>query len=199
MACATGKNDRIAHDVLPDLSVTFPTHLHEKHAHAMRSLRAALRYADTPLIRSSIEEAVAAIDEVVDEAVRSGIRVSREVRETYTDFLSNCGGSPGEEFDAIGRAIDSRLGRVADLLNRTLDQVVADFESGGNTLPSAAQLREEIASVKEFKEAVIGSWPWSHLPLPASDHAILARSRAQSEKREGTLLADVIRQVRAAV
>lgn len=90
------------------------------------------------------------------------------------------------------------MGELADTLNRILDKVVTDFESSGYKLPAAARLREEIANVQEFRDAVIGSWPWSHLPPPESDPAMLARSRVQSERRQGTPLAEVIRQVKAA-
>lgn len=164
---------------------------------AMRSLLAALEYEDRPLIRSHLETAVAAMTEAVGEAIRKRLDWSRSIRAHYQRLAAEVGGSPSEEFDEVGRFVGGELDKIIGVLTDLRDGPVREMNSAGVEVPGEKALGAELSEMEAFKVSLIGGWPWSHLPLPASDPAMLARARAGTERREGVPIEDLIRKIEA--
>lgn len=162
---------------------------------AARSLLAALEYEDRPLIRSHLETAFAALTEAISDAIERRLDWSRQLRARFRQLAAEVGGSPGDEFDEVGRYVTADLDNVMRALTDMRDGSVREMNEGGVTVPGQDALHTEIRELEAFRASLIGGWPWSHLPLSAPDPAMLARARAETERGEGVPIEDLIRQI----
>lgn len=164
---------------------------------AMRSVVIALGYEDRPLVRSHLETAITALAETVGDSVGKCVALSRSSRAHLGRAAGEVGGSPGEEFDEEGRVVAGELDRITRSLVTLRDGSVRELNLAGVVVPGADALEAEIAEMRSFQASFVGGWPWSHLPKPAADPALLARARAGSERGEGVPIEDLIHQIEA--
>jgi hypothetical protein len=165
---------------------------------ALRSLAAALEYEDRPLIRSHLETAYAAMTEALGEAIEKRLDWSRSIRAHFRRLATEVGGSPSEEFDEVGRFVAGELDKIIRALTDLRDGPIREMNSSGAAVPGENELEAELGAMTAFKASLIGGWPWSNLPMPASDPAMLARARAGTERGQGVPIEELIREIEAA-
>lgn len=178
-------------------AATYDTDLPPAVSRATRSLLTALGHEDRPLVRTHLETAVSAMAEWAGDEIEKRVAWSRSVREHYHHFASRVGGSPGEAFDATGRAAAGELDKVLRALTDLRDGPVRELAADRVAVRGHEALAAEIREMEAFRTMLIGGWPWSHLPLPAADPAMRAEARAEIARGEGIPVEDLIRQLQA--
>jgi len=163
-------------------------------AQAMQSVVAALEYEDRPLIRSHLETAIAALSEAVGDDVNKQLTGSQSVRVAVHRLTTEVGVRPSEEFDQVGKTVALAIGNFTRILTEASSLAVR-LKRAGADAPWEDAVRTELQELEALRVSLVGGWPWSHLPLPASDAAMLARSRDQATRGEGVPLDELIRQI----
>jgi hypothetical protein len=163
-------------------------------AQALQSVLTAFEYEDRPLIRSHLETAISALTEAVGEIVDKHLAHCQLVRTTIRRLAAEIGGSPSEEFDQVGKAVARVVDNLILVLTESRD-VAVRMKRGGTETPWESAVHTELNELEILRATLLAGWPWSHLPLPASDPAMLARSREQAQRGEGVSLDELIQQI----
>jgi len=182
-------------DQFREVVATFDASMPPAVSQAMRSLMAALEYEDRPLIRSHLETALAAMTEAIGEALGKRLDWSRLIRSRCHRLATEVGGSPSEEFDEVGKLVTSELDKIIRVLTDMRDGPIREMIQAGVGVPGEKALEVEIKEMESFQASLIGGWPWSHLPIPASDPAMLARARVETVRGQGIPIEDLIRKI----
>jgi hypothetical protein len=165
---------------------------------AMQSFLTAMDYNDSTLMRSHLNAALEAMQQVVFEAVQKRLGLSRGARETCRKIRDLMKGCAYEDWDELGRSLESRFDETLKVLTDLRDGPVKSLRDHGYEVGNAAQLDRAVEELQELKSGMLDDWPWSDRELPPVDRQMVAASRAAIKRGEGERIEDLIRRLSGA-
>lgn len=145
-------------------------------AQALRSLLTGMEYNDLTLMRSHLNSALESLVDVVNEAIQKRLgwpeRMKAGAKEIW-EALKNC---PGENFDELGKEIESSLDKIIKDLNG-FHEPIRTLREHGHEVESEAALEREIEELRSLKNSMLENWPWSTQDLPPVDRDMVTRAR----------------------
>jgi hypothetical protein len=161
---------------------------------AVRGLLAGIDYRDPAIVGSHWQALREAIAATADAEIERHLRWAQQARQ-LSGTIRALGGSPGEEFDRLGRT----LGVVFDRLIASMDQLKAHWvelaHENGTQVRRAGELDAASAELADLRKEILGTWPWSSKALSPVDRGMVERSRAAAARGEGEPVEDVIRRI----
>jgi hypothetical protein len=147
-------------------------------------------------VRSSINEALSAFQQSVNEAVQKRLGWPQQARakcRRIWDRLREC---PNENWDEVGAHLESRFDAMLRILADLRDGPVQALQERGYQIESATQLADDIRALEELKHDVLGTWPWSNQELPPIDWNMAREAMADIARGQpGEPIQDLIRRL----
>jgi hypothetical protein len=162
---------------------------------AVKALLTAMDFHDPALMRSGLEEVLAALRDLTCETIQKRLGWPRAAREACRSILDLLKGHPGDEFDGVGKGIGSNFDQMLKILTDLRDGPVKLLQDRGFDVENADQLGQVIEELTGLKKDMLENWPWSNRELPAVDRGMVARSRAAIVHGEGEPIEDLIRRL----
>jgi tryptophan 2,3-dioxygenase len=162
---------------------------------AMQSFLAAMDYDDYTLMRSHLNAAGEAFQQVVYEALQKRLGWPQQARQACRKIRDLMTGSVCEDWDEVGKALESRFDETLKILTDLRDGSVKLLQKHGHEVENAAQLNQAIEELLELKQGVLGDWPWSDQELPPVDREMAVASRAAFKRGKGERIEDLIRRM----
>ena len=162
---------------------------------ALQSCLTARDYHDIILLRSHLIAALASLQKVVYEAVQKRLGWPQQAREACQRIFDLIKGCPVENWDDVGKALESRFEETLKILADLRDGAVKSLQEHEYDVDNADQLERDIEELQKLKKSVLENWPWSNQALPPVDRGMVARSRAAIVRGEGESIDDLIRRL----
>lgn len=180
--------------VLDFLAQNIPADTQPALVDAMRGLLAGIDYRDPAIVGSHWQALREAIGATADAEIERHLRWAQQARQ-LSDSIRAIDGSPGEEFDRLGRTV----GLVFDRLIASMDQLKARWvelaRENGIEVRRTGELDAAAAELADLRKEILDTWPWSSKALPPADRGMIERSRAAIARGEGEPVEDVIRRI----
>jgi hypothetical protein len=175
-----------------ELDSSFP----EDFVQAMRSLLAAMEYRDSVLMRSHLTALLKFWQEFTEDAIRGSLGKPERIREAWKVTTEDLKESPAENYDEVGRFIDSSFKETLKDLTDLRDGPVKMLRDRGVEVANSSDLEREIQALEKLQTGILENWPWSDRPLPPVDRQMVAESRAAFARGEkGERAEDLIRKL----
>jgi hypothetical protein len=136
-------------------------------------------------LRDEIGRLVGLLDAGVPQSLTQLRQACRKIRDLMT-------GSVGEDWDEVGKALESRFDETHKLLTDLRDGPEKSHQENGHEVANAPQLDQAIEELQELKQGVLNDWPWSDQELPSVDREMVAASRAAFKRGEGERIENLI-------
>jgi hypothetical protein len=162
---------------------------------AVQSFLTAMDYNDSTLMRSHLNTALEAMQQVLYEVVQKRLALPQRAKEACRKIRDLMMGRVGEDWDELGRALEQRFNETLKVLTDLRDGAVKLLQQHGHEVENAAQLDRAIEALKELKRGVLDDWPWSDRDLPPVDWDMVDASRAARQRGEGEPIEDLIRRL----
>jgi hypothetical protein len=151
---------------------------------ATQGFLTAMEYQDVTLMRSHLETAMAAFQKSIDQAVQNRLGSTGRAKEICDKVMEDITNQPCENWDEIGRELESYLsGQIKHLVDLR-DGAVKLLQDRNYEILSAPQLERDIRKLQALKNETLGNWPWSSQQLPPVDRRMVAESRAAIQAGE---------------
>jgi hypothetical protein len=161
---------------------------------AMRGVLAGIDYRDPALVGSHWQALREAIADTADSEIEKHLRWAQLVRQ-FGETVRTLDGVPGEEFDRLGRTLETVFDKLTGSMSRLKVRWVELARECGMEVSRAAELESARADLVALRQEILGTWPWSANELPPVDRGMVERSRAAVARGEGEPIEDVIRRV----
>jgi hypothetical protein len=153
-------------------------------------------YSDITVMRSHLNAALESLQSVTNEAVEKRLGWPTHVREVCRNIRDEMTGCVSENWDDLGKLLESRFDGALRILMELRDGPVKALQEHGYEVRSALRLEGDIRELEELKEEVLFDWPWSDRELPPVNRAMVAASRAALDRGErGERIEDLIRRL----
>jgi hypothetical protein len=177
------------------LAGRFDASIPQAFTQAMKSFLTAMDYDDAALMRSHLNAALESLQQVVYEAVQQRLELPHQAKEACSKIRGLLKGRVSENWDELGRMLDSHFSEALKILTDLRDGPVRLLQEHGHEVENAPQLGRAIEELEELKHGILDDWPWSDRKLPPVDRQMVAESRAAIKRGEGERIEDLIRRL----
>lgn len=161
---------------------------------ALRSLLAARDYDDVTLIKSYLNSALESWRDAIQEAISKRLEWASASRRELDGVFAEFEGYPSENFDSIGNELRSTFDKILDVFAQ-LSEAAAFISQHGYVVANAAELDREIKTLRDLRDEIVKSWPWSSRPFPSVDRAMLAESKSAYQRGEGIDVRELVKEI----
>ena len=167
---------------------------HPALAEATRGLMAGIDYRDQALLGSHWQAMREAIADTANEEIEKHIQWARLVRQ-LCETVRRVDGSPGEEFDRLGRTVEAVFDKLLGSIARLKDRWIALAHECGMEVAKEGDLDATVQELTALRASLFENWPWTSRGLPPVDREMVERSRAARGRGEGEPVEDIIRRL----